>query len=472
MDNHTGYTNPKLMPAANVLGIYTPRFFRLFLLLAGLLVAPKLKAQSQYTYNLEQCVQFALNNSNTLIEKRIDATIADKQVNAYLSAGFPQVGINANVSNYLKSPVAVVDASFFGGPAGQTAEIVLVQPWSATVSGSINQLVFDGTFFVGLNAAKVFADLSYKQADFAEIDIVANVTKAYYAVIVNERRLGILDASIANLQELYNTTKGLNEAGFVEGIDVTRIEVALNNLKTQKQTTEKFIDLSYQLLKFQMGMDVKANLKVVYEGDIENFDEGVLEMLSDVKHENRMEFTLLDVQKKLQGYSIKRYQAEYYPSIGLYLNGTVQALRPEFDFFDTKKRWFPIAEAGLRIQWTIFNGLRTQNMVQIEKLKLLQVENKISQMHKAVDFEFDNARTRLITALQSAEVQQNNLKLAEEVLKVTKIKFEEGVGSNIELINAQTSVNEAQNGYINALYDAYSARVDLLKASGKLHPKK
>src|SRR6185295_19872380 len=141
---------------------------------------------------------------------------------------------------------------------------------------------------------------------------------------------------------------------------------------------------------------------------------------------------------------------------------------PRFDFFDTSKRWYPIGFVGATLNWTLFDGTQREYKIQQAKLELQKTENNLINTTNALALEAETNRTQLLNSLSSFNTQKENLDLANEVVRVSKLKYDQGVGSNLEVINAETSLREAQTNYYNALYDALVAKVDLDKALGNI----
>jgi outer membrane protein TolC len=253
----------------------------------------------------------------------------------------------------------------------------------------------------------------------------------------------------------------------VESLEVDRVKVTYNNLKTELEKAKKLIDLSFNLLKFQMGMDLSQS----FELDSDNLEQTIFNVINDNIAPNgskRLEFDLLQQQIKLQKKNIQRYQFSRLPGIYGYATLSTQAQRNEFNFLDTKKQWFGFGLVGFQIKLPLFDGLVTHNRVQAEKNRLYTYEQDLRIFKQAVDFEVKNAETQFLNAKITLDIQKRNLELAQEVFRVSKQKYEKGVGSNLELVQAQTALEQAQINYYNTLLEAYAAYVDLKKSTGEI----
>jgi outer membrane protein TolC len=255
--------------------------------------------------------------------------------------------------------------------------------------------------------------------------------------------------------------------GFAEKLDVDKVNVQLNNLQTEKLKANNSVTIGYMGLKMLMGMPVKDSLVLT---DVIN----EASLSTDVLYENdfqygiRKDFQYLSSVKKLSEFNIKRYQLSFLPTITMNGAYTKNAQRTKFDFFDKNGNWFETALIGLNINLPLFNGGSTTAKIKKAKIELQQVENQLSALKNNIDNELSQAKLNYMSSVATVEFQKKNMQLAENVYSQTKKKFEAGTGSNTEISAAQADLVSAQNNFMNALYAALIAKVDLLKASGKL----
>jgi outer membrane protein TolC len=338
-------------------------------------------------------------------------------------------------------------------------------------------LIFDGQFFVGLQAQKAVLALTQKNTQRTETQVVNDVSKAYYNVLITNERIGLLSTNVETLRKLQSDTKALYENGFVEKLDVDRITVTVNNLAIEQENVLKLSQLTSMALKLQMGMDVNAKLNLTDSLRDDNF-ETLLN--SNFDAQNRTEYQLLLAQKSLYNLQRKQNVMAYLP--GLYAFGSYgyNAQSDSLNFFKpaqtvyvngeaTKlKRWTPTALVGLNLQVPIFDGFQKARRIQQAKINMLKTDNDMATLKNAINLEANAARITLTNSTMTLQAQKENMELAQSVYNTSKIKYDEGVGSSLELVNAQAGQKEAQTNYLGALYDAYIARIDYLKASGQL----
>jgi outer membrane protein TolC len=421
-----------------------------------------------FRFSMQQCVDYALNNNPDLVQAKYDALIARQSVNEQLSVGYPQLSASFDLRYYYQLPTTVIPAEAFGGPQGQFLEVAFGVPWNATAGVDFRQLLLDGSYFLGIQAAKLYEQLAVRKIGADEITVRANVMKAYYSNLVNQERIKIIKTNLQTLDTLLQQTRILYETGFAEQIDVMRLEVSRNNLVTEQENALRLVALSYNLLKFQMGMDQTHTLILTDEIDPDVLQSDLLATDVTLNPENRIEFELLGMQRKLQEYNTRRFKYASYPTVNLYGSLQTQALRTDFDVFNTSKRWFPIGLVGLQVNWLLFDGFGNRARGQQAYLNTLKIDAQITNLRNSVLLEYKNARTNLDNQLNTLNYQTRNVALAQEVYRVARIKLNAGVGSNLELVQAESDLKLAQTNYVNTLLDAYITRIDMLKAAGQL----
>jgi len=441
------------------------------LIILVLFSVDKLKAQnkdaSTYSVTLEQAIDFAIQNQPSVLNASLEQEIARKKVNELTGLGLPQISGSVDAKDYLRVPTVVIPAIAFGGPEGviQTAQFGLQYEASAGLNAS--QLLFDGSYFVGLKASKTYAELARKNYQQTKIETALQVSKAYYNVLVNAERMDLLNANVERIKKLRDDTKAFFDNGFVEKIDFDRMDITYNNIVTEKTKTEKLLELGKLLLKYQMGMDMNANLTLT--DDLKNikFDES-LPADQQTDYTKRIEYSVLQTTQRLQELDLKKNRVAYLPNLVLYGGLSTHAYRFDFDFFDSDKAWYPAAVVGATLSIPIFDGFQKNARIQQSKLNLKKIENNFKSLEQGISLEISTAKVNLQNSILSLETQRKNRELAEEVSRVSKIKYDQGVGSNLEVTTAETSLKEAETNYYSALFDALVAKVDYQKATGAL----
>lgn len=422
------------------------------------------QADTVAALSLKQAIDYAQSHQVSILNARIDEDIARNTVKQTIGIGLPQVSGNANFQDFIKLPTSLLPGEFFGQP-GTQIPVQFGVKYQSSVGLELNQLLFDGSYLVGLQASRTYKELSNKNLTRTRIETAVAVTKAYYSVLVSNEQLKLLDANMERLRKTLSDTEALLKNGFVEKIDVDRLTVLKNNLETERENVIKLLALNVNLLKFQMGMTVNSQLTLTDSITSLQADQTLLARDSSA-YRNRIEYSLLETQKKLNEFDLKRYKSQFLPSLSAFGNTSQSFQSNNFSqLFNTN---FPSTIIGLRLSVPIMSGGIKLNQVRNAKLVILKTQNDLMNLQNGINLEVEQAQTTYSNSLKSLENQKRNMELAQEVLRVSKIKYEQGVGSSIEVTTAETSLKESQNNYINALYDLMINRVNVDKAAGRI----
>ena len=437
--------------------------------IALLIAGNSVKAQTQpvtHSFTIQQAVEYANKNNVQVKNALLDVQIQYQTNREVTSAAYPQINGSFSLVDNIKTPISLIPAEFFGGTPGTFEKFPFGIKYNSTGGISLDQILFDGQVFVGLQARKTVMDFSQKNVEVTEEMIKANIYKIYYQLVVGKTQIELLDANIERLEKLQHDTREIYKNGFAERLDVDKVSVQLANIQTEKIKALNQIDNGYLGLKLLMGMPVGDSLVLTDMISYEQVREG-LPPISDFKYSDRKEYQYAELGIRLNEYNIKRYKLSRFPTVSLngYYNENAQ--RPKFNFFSGGE-WFPVSAITLRINVPIFNGFSTRAKIDKAMLELQKSNNQKEWLKLSIDNDIETAKNNFRTAVSTLDFQKKNMDLSVAVYEQTKKKFDAGVGSNIEINAAQTDLKAAQTNYISALYDAVIAKTDYLKALGKL----
>jgi len=461
--------------------------YRIAVMLVFTSIMHPAQAQEQHAFSVQQAVDYAKKNSVQVKNLLLDVQLQEETNKQVTSSAYPQLSgrmgttYNPNIAvqsfpDFISLATygvlqkeGVADGS--GRPITVPNDIGLIRAqfgtkWIANAGFDLSQILFDGQVFVGLQARATTMEWARKNVEVTEELIKANVYKVYYQLVVSKTQIGLLDANIERLQKLQHDTHEMYKNGFAEKLDVDKIDVQIANLQTEKKRVENQITSGNLGLKLLMGMPMKEGLVLTDTLSDSQIKSGILEA-SSYNYNDRKEMQYAELGKRLNEYNIKRYNLSQIPTVSLSGSWSKNAQRNEFNFFG-KGDWYTFSNISLNVSVPIFKGFYTRSKIQEAKLTLKKTENQIESLKLSIDNEVETARINFKTAIEAMDYQKQNMKLAEDVYEQTKKKFESGLGSNTEITAAQTDLKAAQTNYINALYDAIVARVDFMKAIGKL----
>lgn len=461
---------------------------KLVLLFIGATMFSTLSAQDTTRHlSVQQAVDYAAKNSAQVKNALLGIDLQRQTNREITAAAYPQLSGTAGASYYpnvaiQRFPNFIAAAAYgvlvqegvrkgSGDPIVAPSDFGFVEAqfgtkYTANAGVDFSQLLFDGQVFVGLQARKTAMNFAAKTAEVTQEQIKANVHKIYYQIVAGRQQLSTIDANISRFEKLLSDTREIFKNGFAEKLDVSKAEVSLTNLRTEKLRMENQLQAAQLGLKLLIGMPAGQQLILTDTLPEEIYTQEVLE--TKFNYSERPEYEQVALNKKLNEYNIKRYKLSYLPSVSLTSSYYQIAQRNQFNFFKSGEPWFPSSSINLRINVPLFDGFAKAARVRTARIQLEQTNNNLKNLELSIDKEIEEARINIRSAVAAMEYQKKNMQLAEDVYNQTKLKYEQGLGSNLEITTAQTELTTAQNNFYAALYDAIIARVDYLKATGKL----
>lgn len=444
-------------------------------------------AQQTHPFSVVQAVEYARKNSIQVKNALLDVRIQQQTNREITASAFPQIG--GNVAFGYNPNVAVQQFPNFiaaatygvlekegvnnntGAPIIAPSDFGLVAAafgtkYNASAGATLQQLLFDGQVFVGLQARATSIEYQNKAVEVTEEDIKTNIYKIYYQLSASRAQLQLLDANIERLRKLQSDFQIMYDNGFAEKLDVNRAGVQLANLQTERERALNSINNGYVGLKLLLGMPLQDSLVLTDSVTEAEIRAGVLENVA-YNVANRKEYQLAELGRKLRQFDIKRYKLTYFPTVALSASYSRLTQTNTLNYF-SGAQWFPASSIGLNINIPIFDGFARAARIQRAKLQLQQAENGMEGLRQSIGRDVETALNNYRSALSTLETQKRNIELAELVYNQTKLKREQGLGTTTEITSAQTDLQIAQSNYILSLYDASNAKVEFLRATGKL----
>lgn len=447
-----------------------------------------LNAQQQpqpqvYQITAKEAIDLAFKNVAELKNAKLDYKIAEARNKEITGMALPQVSGAIQGNHYLSLPQiqfpdgsevqiydilraeGVRDAS--GNPITKEGEFQyrnfsFLVPWNLNGGITVNQLLFEPQVFVGLEARKALLEGSDLQIKVTEDKVRETVYKSYYAVLISQKQIGFLQESIKRLEKLASDQNEMFKQGFVEKLDIDKTTVTLNNTRTTELQLQNAVKIGSAVLKMNLGLSQADSLVLRDVLTSDYIKEGILE--DNFKYEDRNEIKLLNNAVKLQGFDIRRYKLSYYPTVAAFYNFQRNGQKRSGESWF----WYSTNLVGLSVNVPIFDGFQKKYKIQQSRFSLEKVQNTLDQTRKGIDLEKTVARNTLTNAILTMDSQEKNMELAQNVYNTVKKKYEQGLGSSFEILQADTEFQQAQSNYFRALYDAIIAKISYQRALGKL----
>lgn len=442
-------------------------------LLLFLLASVGVKAQTAENtkFSLKQAIEYALKNGYSVKNAATDIEIAKKKVEEIRGIGIPQLKADASFQNFLQVPVSIISANAFNpaAPEGAYLRIPFGVKYNANIGYTASWLAFSGEYLVGLQASKAYVDISQTTLRKSEIEVKENVIKAYNLVLILKENQRILSENIFSLNKSIEQTQAYNKEGFVEELDVDRLKLLKNNLSTTLATLEQQMVIAEKLLKFQMGFDVNAPIALS-----ESLEDLITIARTGVDQEpkfdpkNNIDKLLLDKAMQLQKLDLKRQQATYLPTLSTFYTWKESRITNDFNQLNDNTFRVPGGTIfGVNLSMPVFQGFSQSSKVKQAKLGVKKLEVQQTQVEQGIALSSAQSYTAYVAALNNVNNSKESVSLASRIRDRSNIKYQEGVGSSLEVIQAENDLLSSQANYISAIQQLLDARVSLDKNLNK-----
>lgn len=438
---------------------FTATLFFVSLLLGNIYL---LQAQKNYSFSLEEAITFAKDSNYTALNSRRDIAIALKQKWETTASGLPQINANVSYNNNLKQPVTPVPAEFFGGEPGTFAPVVFGTEQNATLIATLEQLIFDGSYLVGLQAARAFLDYSENYNLKTQLEVRKGVINAYGSVLLAQELVNIFENNKKALEKNVFETKQFFENGLTEQENVEQLEITLLDLTTQLDNTKRTLDIAKKMFALAIGVDIEATIVLTDSLDDLTKQNISLDLLNNsLSLENNVDYKIAYNFTEQRTLELKLEKSRYLPRVSAFLNYGTQAFANEFAFLDSSQPWFQSSVLGVNMNIPVFSsGLRSAR-TQKAKIALEQSQTQLKEAIQQINMQFDAAKSNYILSIETYENAKRNLNLSERIENKNQIKFTEGLASSFELRQAQLQLYTAQQQYFNAMLNVINAKTEL-----------
>jgi Outer membrane protein len=418
--------------------------------------------------SLRQCIDYANANNSNIKIANYTTEIYQKKINEQVGSGLPKVDFNGTLTDNVKITTSLLPGELMGKP-GTFIPVQMGTQYNASGSFQLTQKIYDPAFWVGLRGAKIAQ--TYAEQNFTQTNeqVVYSVSKVYYQTLIIGKQLNVLQATLDASGKMLESLELKYSTGVAKKIDVDKIRVSYNNIKSQVEQTALAYKQSLNNLKYQMGMPVEEKIELADTLLNENFVNTEESSGSKENYaEKRIDFQQQKTNLLIQEADRDRNISTYFPSLNFNASYTVQAMRKEFNLLQSGYDWFRSSSIWLSLSIPIFDGFQKGARVAQSELNVLSAKESIKFAEQAIKVEISNYDIQYRNALDNIKNEKENLTLAEDVYKNTQLEYQQGAGSSLELVQAESSLREAQNNYFNKLLNLYIARIDVEKSKGNL----
>lgn len=424
--------------------------------------ASSISQETKQTFSLQEAIDFALENNRKVKNAALDIEAAQEQKWETTATGLPQINATVDYQYWLKQQVQIIPASAFGGPEGEFAEVTFGTKQSAAATATLTQLLFDGSYLVGLQSAKVYLEISKNAKEKTDLEVRKAVINAYGNVLLAEESVSILERNINILQKNLDETTKIFENGLEEEESVEQLQITLTSVKSNLNNTLRLKNLAYQMLSITLGLDYNTTIEVTDSLEnlaIKNILTDVLNQDTNVK--NTIDYRIAENDKTSKELLLKLEKSKALPSLSAFVNGAYNAFDDEFVFLDSDTKWFGSSLLGVSMNIPIFSSGMRSAATQRAKINLDKALITLTETEQQLKLQIEAAKSDFILATEEYENKKQNLNLAERIESKNQTKFFEGVGSSFELRQAQTQLYTAQQEFLQAMLDVINTKAEL-----------
>ncbi len=416
-------------------------------------------------FTLKQAQDYAIEHYYESVNAGLDIQKSKAKIWETTAIGLPHV--NATGS-YRYAADLEFDFDLSGGiPPGQDFLAVFAADNISQGKLEATQLIFDGSYIVGLQASKKYHECSTASLEKTNNEVRNMIASSYYLVLVADENMKILDGSLETLEESLKETKALVEQGFMDETELDQLELMKSDLETSIQSAKQSKDVALKMLKLNMGMDISGtvNLSDSLAGIMEQINIEAL-MGQTFNAGGNPDLKVLGVQKDLLALDLKRYKAQRLPTVAAFYQYQNTAYQFEWDWLKDAS-WFDAQNLGLSISVPILSSGQQGAVIKQARLELNKMENTYNYVQNAMSIQFTNALNDLNTKNGNLQNAQKSLAIAEKIYERTQKKHKEGLASSFELTQMKNQVLQSQGKYIQALFDLLNAKAELDKLQNK-----
>lgn len=453
-------------------------------LLTALLLFFFTAVEAQQSFSFEEAIDFALENNRTVINAAHDIEAAKKRKWETIAIGLPQISASVDYQNYLKQPVSLLPAAAFDNTQSvidvvndyfdtnqtnfnvNTPEGFIPLRFGTkqnlTATATLSQLIFDGSYLVGLQSAKVFLEISENAKAKTDLEVRKQVINAYGNVLLSEKSIEILESNKVNLERNVYEIEKTYENGLTEEENVEQLKITLLSIESSLNNSIRLRDIAYKMLNLALGIDINVQLNLTDNLDTlteENIILGLIDTPFSI--DNNIDFKIAKNNERSKQLLFRYEKTKSLPTLTGFINGGYQGNSDTFTFLDSEQQWFGSSIVGVSLNIPIFSSLGRSAKTQRSRIEFEKAKTMLTETEQQIKLQFQNAKSNYQFVVEQYETSKQNLALAKRIEEKNQIKFTEGIASSFELRQAQTQLYSSQQEYLQAMLNVINQKAEL-----------
>tara|TARA_B100001564_G_scaffold145927_1_gene122560 strand:+ start:958 stop:2295 length:1338 start_codon:yes stop_codon:yes gene_type:complete len=402
--------------------------------------------------SLNQAIEFGLSNNRSIINADREILKAKKERWKTIAIGLPQVSSQINYQNFLEMPISLVPSEFFGGEAGTFEELTFGTEQIMVGSVKMEQLLFDGSYLVGLEASRVYLKISENLFEKTNLEVKKLIVNTYTNVLIAKLNISFLEKNKIALEANLKEITELFKTGFEEQETVEQTQLSLSQINNQLKYAENLMKITQEMVKFIIGYP--AEKKLILESELEDiFNEDIFfDSIPSINQiDNNIDIRIADNNVKSEALQFKYEKSKSLPKLSGFINQTYTGNSNDFTFTDSQQKWYGSSIVGLNLTIPLFSSFGRSAISQKAKISLDQAITQLTETQERIKIEVNAAYNDYQLSIDNYFTEKENLRLAESIEKKNQNKFFEGVIQSFELRMAQMQLYSAQNNYVTAI---------------------
>ena len=414
------------------------------------------------TLSLQEAIDYALENNKTAKNAQRDIEAAKQQKWETIASGLPQISASLDYNNWLKQQISLIPAEFFGGNPGEFAEVAFGTKQTMNATATLNQKIFDGSYLVGLQSARVFLEISKNAKEKTDLEVRKAVINAYGNVLLAEESVKIFEKNLAVLEKNLDETTKIYENGLGEEESVEQLQITLSGIKSNLTNTERLKTLAYKMLNITLGADLNSNIELTDNLNSLTSQNTVLSLLNaEGNIEETIDYKIALNDKVSKELLLKLEKSKALPTLNAFVNGAYSGNNNKFQFLKNSQEWFGSSLIGVSMNIPIFSsGMRTA-ATKRANINLEKAKEDLTETEQKLKLQIETAKSEYKFAIEDYHNKKDNLGLAERIEKKNEIKFFEGISSSFELRQAQIQLYTTQQEFLQAMLDVINKKAAL-----------
>ena len=427
------------------------------------------QSNAQQALSIDEAWQYAVDHNVNVQKAKIDRTIADQKVKETIGIGLPQISAQGQYNYFLNIPVQLLPAAFVGGEEGTYIPVQFGQKQSVSGGVTLTQLLFNGSYLVGLQSAKAYKETAALAEEKTEITVKEAILLTYTGILVTDENLKTLEENRKVAEKSLSDTEQTYKVGLIELQNVEQQQYGYKSILTNQQNLIRTRDKLLMTLKYLMGYPLKENL--VLTTDLQELivkNETLVSVEENRDVSNHIDFRLSQNALRLQQLLLKLQKSKYLPTLAAAVSSTYNGNADDFNFFNKNQQYFNTSVIALQLDIPIFSGFQKKWQTEQAKLEVKKAELDLNETQRNIQNTAFTASIEYENAYNSYKNAQELVALSSSIFKKQQIKFQEGLGTSLELQQAETQLYSSQNQYYEAALNLIQSKTKLDKALGTL----